>query len=298
MSNSFADLFWALKAGGNSLGIVTRFDLQTFTSPKVWIGWSQYSTDQAAKYLDAIQDFGRYGSLDAKAAFQGLILTTPSRNITNYRALRFYDSEIDNSALWTNLTVPQLMPSTDEYALQPLTSYLNASAGILPGPLYRTWRVVSSIADRDALQIIHNIFLHETSAHLQAKVNATAGIAIQPITAELIRQGQLRGGNPHGLDIAKAPYFWTVLQVACELEGDYKDIQIFAESFYTKVTAELKSKGLHDKYLFVNDAGEGQKVFEGYGEENHALLKSIRAKYDPAKLYTDLMPGGWKIGTD
>ena len=37
------DLYWALKGGSSNFGIVTRFDLQTYSSPKVWAG--VYSVD-------------------------------------------------------------------------------------------------------------------------------------------------------------------------------------------------------------------------------------------------------------
>jgi hypothetical protein len=42
------DLFWALKGGSSNFGIVTRFDLETIKSPKVWAG----SYTVAAEYID------------------------------------------------------------------------------------------------------------------------------------------------------------------------------------------------------------------------------------------------------
>jgi hypothetical protein len=39
----------------------------------------------------------------------------------------------------------------------------------------------------------------------------------------------------------------------------------------------------------------GQRVFESYGAENLERLKKVRRKYDPLKVYTELMPGGWKV---
>lgn len=42
------DLFWALKGGSSNYGIVTRFDLETIHSPKIWGGTHTVS----AQYLD------------------------------------------------------------------------------------------------------------------------------------------------------------------------------------------------------------------------------------------------------
>ena len=46
--SSNSDLFWALKGGSSNFGLVTRFDLQTIKSSKVWAGtWTV-----AAEYVD------------------------------------------------------------------------------------------------------------------------------------------------------------------------------------------------------------------------------------------------------
>jgi hypothetical protein len=38
--DSAPDLFWALRGGGNNFGIVTRFDLQTYTQGPIWGGFN------------------------------------------------------------------------------------------------------------------------------------------------------------------------------------------------------------------------------------------------------------------
>jgi hypothetical protein len=236
--------------------------------------------------------------LDPKAALTPIAATIPSKNITVYRALRFYDSKVDAPGTWENLSTPHMTPLSDDYSLRPLTEYLKADGGTAPGALRRKWRFVSSVVSRDAIEIIHNILIRESYARLSNLVNSTAGVAFQPITREFLRQGELKGGNPHGLDSSKGPYFWSVLQLACENnDEDYEALHEFAEYFFAEVTKELKAKGLHAEYLYMNDAGEGQKVFESYGRENLERLKDIREKYDPLKVYSELMPGGWKVYT-
>ena len=42
------DLFWALKGGSSNFGIVTRFDVQTIRSPKIWGG----THTVAGQYID------------------------------------------------------------------------------------------------------------------------------------------------------------------------------------------------------------------------------------------------------
>ena len=123
-TNAFKDLYWALKGGGNSFAIVTRFDLRTVPSSKVWIGISQYDQADSAKYLDAVYNFGKYGSADGKAAIIPTILSYPSYGIIAYAASRFYDSETEPATAFENFTSPALTPVADQYALQPLAEYV------------------------------------------------------------------------------------------------------------------------------------------------------------------------------
>lgn len=58
---------------------------------------------------------------------------------------------------------------------------------------------------------------------------------------------------------------------------------------------KLAAAGQKADYKYLNDADKGQKVFENYGGDNLAKLKQIRAKYDPTRLYTDSLTGGWKV---
>jgi hypothetical protein len=57
-----------------------------------------------------------------------------------------------------------------------------------------------------------------------------------------------------------------------------------------EIEAKLQAIDGLSRYLYLNDAGKGQKVFESYGIESAARLKKIRAKYDHDRVYNDLMP--------
>lgn len=45
------DLFWALKGGSSNFGLVTRFDLQTIKSSKVWAGTYTVATKYVDRFL-------------------------------------------------------------------------------------------------------------------------------------------------------------------------------------------------------------------------------------------------------
>ncbi|KAF4809481.1 Bifunctional solanapyrone synthase [Colletotrichum siamense] len=279
-TNAYSDLYWALKGGGNSLAIVTRFDLKTVKSPKVWVGISQYAQNDSAKYLDAVYNFGKHGSADGKAAIIPTILTYPSYNITAYAAARFYDSETAPVTAFENFTSPILAPVADSYALQPLAEF----------------RVLSLVVNREAVDLVHDSFIAAATSKLSSIVGLSASITFQPITKEFIEQGISRGGpNPQGVDPAKAPYFWVVENLSWQDSKDDVVARGFAETVTADIEAALEAKGVAGGYLYLNDAGKGQRIFQTYPAANLARLKAIRTKYDPLRIYTNLLVGGWKV---
>jgi len=46
------DLFWALKGGSSNFGIVTRFDVETIKSPKIWGGTYTVSSQYLGQFLE------------------------------------------------------------------------------------------------------------------------------------------------------------------------------------------------------------------------------------------------------
>lgn len=77
--------------------------------------------------------------------------------------------------------------------------------------------------------------------------------------------------------------------------ADDNRINAFAQQVTDVIEQKLTAAGQVAEYRYMNDAGLGQKIFQGYGAGNLEKLQSIRTKYDPFNVYTDLMPGGWKV---
>lgn len=58
---------------------------------------------------------------------------------------------------------------------------------------------------------------------------------------------------------------------------------------------EAQRRGLLSRWLYLNYARPDQPVYESFGEENHAELKSIKEKYDPENILGRLWHGGFKL---
>ncbi|KZM18431.1 uncharacterized protein EKO05_0001313 [Ascochyta rabiei] len=294
-TNAYSDLFWALRGGGNSFCIVTRFDLKTVPSSKVHIGIAQYDQSQSKGYLDGVYNFGKFGaSADSKAAIIPTILTFPSINLTAYAAAKFYDSLTDSPTAFENFTAPQLPPVADSYTLQPLAEYIAATDALQPNGLRQAFRTLSSVVNREAVQDVHDMFLSGASK-MAGIAGLQASITFQPVTKSFLEESVKNGGNPQGVDVSKAPFFWMVENWTWSNASDDDTVQSIADTITADINARLAQKSYSAKYLYMNDAGKGQRVFQSYPAANLRKLKLIRTKYDSLRIYTNLLVGGWKV---
>lgn len=77
--------------------------------------------------------------------------------------------------------------------------------------------------------------------------------------------------------------------------SDDDRIYDFCAKVTDAINDALAHAGQKATYLYMNDAGVGQHIFQNYGPGSLAKLRAIRAKYDPENVYTELEKGGWKL---
>ncbi|RFU35031.1 hypothetical protein B7463_g1267, partial [Scytalidium lignicola] len=292
-ASQYSDLFWALKGGGNSFAIVTRFDLSTYSSPMVCAGIVEVASTEKDIFLSAVANFGEFGSADAKAAVIPSIFMLGSLNTTVYTSALFYDGTNCSQPALANFTALPAIENT--YASTTLAAYVTGTDSLIGPGTRQAFRVISSFANAQALSIVHDTFVDMVMADIWNVTGLQASVAFQPVTRNFIQQGINKGGNPQGVDVTKAPYFWMVENFSWTNPADDARISSFAAQVTNTIEAELIAAGQAAQYHYMNDAGLGQEIFQGYGPGNLAKLKAIRSKYDPSKAFTNLMPGGWKV---
>lgn len=292
-STQYSDLFWALKGGGNSFGIVTRFDLLTYSSPTVCAGILEVPSTERDQFLSAVANYAQYGSADTKSAVIPSIFMLASLNTTIYTSALFYDGATCTQPAFANFsTIPAIANS---YGPTTLATYVEGTDALIADGTRQEFQVVSSLANAAALSIVHDTFVEMVTASIWNVAGLQASVAFQPVTKNFIQQGINKGGNPQGVDISKAPYFWMVENFSWTNPSDDAKIMAFATQVTSVIEQKLKAAGQQATYHYMNDAGLGQQIFQNYGSGNLAKLQAIRAKYDPKKIYTNLMPGGWKV---
>lgn len=88
-AKSNSDLYWALKGGSSNFGIVTRFDVQTFKSPKIWAGIYVVVEQYIPQFIAAIANYSASGINDP---LSGLVPAVVSGSPNLGVAIIFYDS--------------------------------------------------------------------------------------------------------------------------------------------------------------------------------------------------------------
>lgn len=159
--------------------------------------------------------------------------------------------------------------------------------------LRQKFRVVSIKATAEALRITHDTYFDSLKASgLTNKVpEFFTGLAFNVVNRNMAEKSS---GLPQNIPLESA--FWVEESITWDSSGDLdREIEDWVESVNQEIEAKLQAIDGLSRYLYLNDADKGQKVFESYGGDSVARLKEIRAKYDPDRVYTDLMPGGWKV---
>lgn len=158
---------------------------------------------------------------------------------------------------------------------------------------------ISIVADRDAMAAIYDTAVHLAQQRLADVAEGTVTLTYQPTPASLILAGRGEDptADPFGLDASRGPYLWIDLNVAWLEAADTPVVEAYMAEVAKAVDQALGRLGrdVRSSFLYLNDAGRTQPVFEGYGATNLARLKRIRDKYDPEGTYTYQMPGGWKV---
>ena len=277
---------------------MTSFELKTLATPAVMVGQASYGAGVRDQWLDSVYSFAVNGSNDAKAAITPIVQYSSLVDSPTYSAMRFYDGNQQSPAALANFTAPVLTPTNDTFSLRSMyewTTVVDAGFSRVHGFRERFY-VVSIHADKEAMSIIHDTYMEAAQRQLPALGTFITGVAFMPITKQYIMAGNINGGDPQGVDPTGAPYIWIEESITYTDSITDATIDEFFKDVNANISIQLKEHGINTApFLYLNDADKGQPVFEGYPPENLERLRRIRAKYDPAKIFTNLMPGGWKV---
>lgn len=166
--------------------------------------------------------------------------------------------------------------------------------GLTDGLRQTQWDVTFKV-DRKLFSFLVNTFYTELPA-VQDATGFFPSISIQAITAGQLKGMQKNGGNALGLKPSHGPYFIMNMSSRWANVSDDARILAFFSTTIKKVKAEAKSRGVDNDYIYMNYASQFEDPINSYGASNVQKLKVVSAKYDPASVFINLMPGHFKLG--
>lgn len=159
--------------------------------------------------------------------------------------------------------------------------------------LRQNFRVVSIKATAETLKIVHDTYFDSlrTLGLADRVPKFFTGLAFNVVNRNMAEKS---AGLPQNVPLE--PAFWVEESVSWDSSGEFdQEVEDWIKSVNEDIEAKLVTIDGLNRYLYLNDADKDQKVFESYGIESVERLKEVRDKYDPSRVFTDLMTGGWKI---
>lgn len=87
----------------------------------------------------------------------------------------------------------------------------------------------------------------------------------------------------------------VMLSVTWSNSDDDERVGKAAKMLIETIQQSLSNLGMLDPFIYLNYAAAWQKPILSYGGAIVEQLLRIREKYDPHRIFTDLVPGGFKI---
>ncbi|KAF2196238.1 FAD-binding domain-containing protein [Delitschia confertaspora ATCC 74209] len=283
-------LFRALKGGSSNFGIVTRFDLKTFTQGKFLGGVIVYPIDtvpdQLKAFANLITNFDQYAAIIISFNFNAASGWSVFSNIE-------YTKEGGDSTGMSGFTSiqPQYM-NTMRTSTQ--LDFVTEAAQFSGASGVRTQFAVTVFGGGlDAIQEVYSIWNSSV-----ATVSSIAGISwsmsIQPFP-EAYSSFQPPGGNALGISPSDGPATLFLLTYAWANKADDATVTAAAQDTISKIDAAMKKRKTYHQFKYLNYAAAWQNPLASYNAMNLLFLKGVALKYDPTGVFQKVMPGGFKV---
>ncbi|KAK8064571.1 hypothetical protein PG994_007209 [Apiospora phragmitis] len=296
-----ADLFVALRGGGNNLGIVTRFDLSAFPQGNFWGGALFYFPDSFGGQIDAlVTELHRSDVSEETHVMISLFYAdqfSKAVGVDGAMGLSqaYYTQEVEKPAVlepFTN-TQPQidalnsmrmtdLVSAAEEQAKQAMTSvrcaYMNTTVKVDAPTLHAATEIF-----KPALEKVKSID------------GMVFSFTMQPYPVSLLKRTAPAGGNVLGLKPADGPLVSILILLYWNKQSDDEVVLSTARSVIEAIDKDATARGTLVRYKYLNYAFDFQDPIGSYGQENRKKLQDASRKYDPDGLFQKGVPGGFKL---
>ncbi|GAW01067.1 ATP-dependent DNA helicase [Lentinula edodes] len=289
-----SSLYWGLKLGSTNFGVVTRFDMFTFSQGPVWGGSQFFAIKDAPNLLERLVTFTEKLAEDPKGFFGLSLAWNPEAKDYIIWTLQTYLKPEAYPALWSGFE--SLTPLVDMMGIKNLTDITEEFQEADPGKHGRSrWLTMTYKANAQ-----FHLDLYARGVELFEPYHGHAGVhwavSVQPVPARLASAGIENGGNPTCLKESEGN-LWVMLITTDWLDpSDDHIMNTSAEALLRWAEDEAKRRGLFSPFIYMNYASGSEAVMVR-STDGQTLKKMIQVKkmYDPQGDLDKLWHGGFKL---
>uniref|UniRef100_A0A8H7NQV5 FAD-binding PCMH-type domain-containing protein n=1 Tax=Bionectria ochroleuca TaxID=29856 RepID=A0A8H7NQV5_BIOOC len=293
-----ADLYKAMRGGGNNFGIMTKVTMRTFQQGSLYGGSVFYPPQSFPSQVDAILSE----------------LNSPTTSETHLMVSVAYSKRFEafggtvglNQVYYTAPTAepPQILePFTD---VQPQFDVLDSmrnmtlidAANELTTPNTNDQRVaymnLHVKMGSATLKSASDIYLAGIKPLLDVQ-NITLSFTFQPHAVSLFEKTSNNDGNGLGLGPSNGPIMSVLLLAWWDNPGDDGLVLGTGKSILEQIRSEASARGTLIPFIYMDYAFNDQDVIGSYGSGNKKFLQTVSKRYDSRGLFQTGVPGGWKV---
>jgi hypothetical protein len=291
------DLYQALKGGSSNFGIVTRIDMTTFPSGKMWGGTLFHvDTDATRKQFWSYFENFTSSSTDVHAAW---IHSHTFVNAGNDIKLWAVTSNVEYTLPVNNPPVfqPILTPNVTLFANTSITSLTDLTLGLTALNPFGSRQLFATMTFRNDAAFME--IFYQLGNQTVSTISNTAGlkwsISYQSMPYSIYSKASTTGGNSLGLEHDTEDLVIVLLTATWDKPASDPYVNRAAEALFTEAKAQALALGVFNKFEYLNYAAQFQDPIAAYGEESVIRLRGVSKKYDPLGIFQRLVPGGFKL---
>lgn len=265
---SHPDLYWALRGGGNNVGLVTKFNFYTIPSPKMRGGSRIWTQQHFHPVIEAFVDVIHDAPNDPYAQYYIAFVANQGVNLAS--AELTYTKDVADPPIFREWnSIPAVM---DTVASKTLVQQCDDIEAVNTTGLREVYWPISAHLNADfAKWAVDHFFkvLPQTSG----VKGANPALIYQPLTQPILANMTKYGGNTLGLSTEDGPVH--LLHIACWWDNadDDDTIYQFINDYWTTVIGKAKEMGIFNEWIYMNYASKFQDVIAGYGDANKHRLQ-------------------------